>query len=99
MTKKTTNNRTVNRELVNTWELLTDIKRQYSDSDNGLSDEGELIINYINGLDSFSKDVFYLYAEYHSYRAVAEETNRGKDVISQIINRIKKDIKNKKHII
>lgn len=99
MVKKTTNNRTVNSTLINTWETYDNIEKQYNDVDSNLSDDTELIVNYINSLDDFKRKVFYLYTEYQSYRKVSEETNRGKDVISQIINRIKKDINNKKHII
>ena len=99
MTKKTTNKRTVNPELVNTWETLENIERQYTDVDNNLSEESALIIEYINNLDEFSRKVFYLYTEYNSYRKVAEETSRGKDVISQVIRTIQQDIKAKKHII
>lgn len=92
-------NRKINEKFINTWETLDDIKLQYVDSDSNLSDENELIIKYINSLDEFSKTVFYLYCEYGSYRAVADETNRAKDVIGQIINEIREDIKNNKHII
>lgn len=91
-------NRKINENFVNTWETLDNIKIQYVDSDSNLSDENELIIEYINSLDEFSKTVFYLYCEYGSYRAVADETNRAKDVIGQIINEIRKDIIDKKHI-
>ena len=91
--------RKINNELSNTWESLENITRQYTDVDNNLSDESELIIEYINTLDEFDAKVFYLYTEYNSYRAVAEETNRGKDVISQVINEIRENIKNKKHIV
>lgn len=90
--------RKINEKFINTWETLDDIKLQYVDSDSNLSDENELIIEYINSLDEFSKTVFYLYCEYGSYRAVADETNRAKDVIGQIINEIREDIINKKHI-
>ena len=90
--------RKINKKFINTWETLDNIKIQYVDSDSNLSDENELIIKYINSLDEFSKTVFYLYCEYGSYRAVADETNRAKDVIGQIINGIREDIINKKHI-
>lgn len=90
--------RKINEKFINTWETLDNIKIQYVDSDSNLCDENELIIEYINSLDEFNQTVFYLYCEYGSYRAVADETNRAKDVIGQIINEIREDIKNKKHI-
>lgn len=84
--------RTVNSNLVNTWETLDKIEAQYIDSDIEISETSASIIEYINNLDEFSRKVFYLYAEYLSYRKVAEETNVGKDIIRQTILEIKKDI-------
>lgn len=97
--KKTTNNRMVNSELTNTWETYDNIEKQYNDTDSNLSDDTELIVKYINSLDDFKRKVFYLYTEYASYRKVADETNRSKDVIMQIIRELRQDIKQKKYII
>ena len=97
--KKTTNNRTVNSTLINTWETYENIEKQYNDVDSNLSDDTELIVKYINSLDDFKRKVFYLYTEYNSYRKVADETNRSKDVIMQIIRELRQDIKQKKYII
>ena len=99
MAKKTTNNRMVHSTLINTWETYDNIEKQYNDVDSNLSDDTELIVNYINSLDDFNKKVFYLYTEYNSYRKVADETNRSKDVIMQIIRDIRIDILSKKYII
>ena len=96
--KKTINNRRVKTKLTHTWETYDDIESQYMSSDSDLSEDSILIINYINNLDEFSRKVFYLYSEYGSYRAVADETNRAKDTIAKIINEIREDIINNKHI-
>ena len=99
MGKKTTNNRMVHSTLINTWETYDNIEKQYNDVDSNLSDDTELIVNYINSLEDFNRKVFYLYTEYNSYRKVADETNRSKDVIMQIIRELQQDIKQKKYII
>lgn len=99
MGKKTTNNRMVHSTLINTWETYDNIEKQYIDSDNDLCEESRKIMNYINGLEEFNKKVFILYTEYNSYRKVADETNRSKDVIMQIIRELQQDIKQKKYII
>ena len=99
MGKKATNNRMVHSTLINTWETYDNIEKQYNDVDSNLSDDTELIVNYINSLEDFNRKVFYLYTEYNSYRKVADETNRSKDVIMQIIRDIRIDILSKKYII
>lgn len=95
---KNVNNRKVHKELINTWETYDKIIAQYSDEDNDLSDECMAMLKYIDSLDEFNRKVFYLYAEYGSYRKVAEETNRGKDVVMQVIRDIQIDIKSGKYI-
>ena len=85
-------------ELLYTWEKMEDIEAQYNHKESRISEESREIVEYINSLPEFERKVFYLYTEYQSYRKVAEETSRGKDVISQVIRTIQKDIKLKKYI-
>ena len=84
-------------KLLYTWEKLSDIEAQYNNIESRLSEESELIVKYVNTLPEFNRKIFFLYTEYNSYRKVSYETNCGKDVIMNIVRKIKNDIKNGKH--
>lgn len=82
----------LNDVLINTWETMEMIEEQYVTQDAVLRKENSKIVDYINSIPEFERQVFYLYAEYNSYRKVAQETNVGKDYIAKIIKNLKKDI-------
>ncbi len=53
---------------------------------------------YLDTLPEINKKVFILYTELASYRKVGEEMGFGKDMVGKIINKIKKDAKDKFYI-
>lgn len=90
--------REINEEFIHTWETMDKIEEQYVTEDCSLSKQCRDIVEYLNRLPAFDRQVFYLYAEYGSYRKVATETTVNKDIIAQTVNRIKKDVKSGKYI-
>lgn len=53
---------------------------------------------YLDTLPEFEKKVFILYTEYASYRKVGEEADVSKDTVGKIINKIKKDSRERIYI-
>lgn len=84
--------------LLGTFETMENIEHQYNHPESRLSEESELIVDYINKQPTFNRKVIYLYFEYQSYRLVSYETNFSKDTIAKIINKLRKDIKKGKHL-
>jgi hypothetical protein len=93
--------RNINEKLIHTWESMEMIEQQYIDNCDyyeELSKKQQELYNYLFNLDYFERMVMFLYAEYGSYRKVADETNIGKDTIATLIGEIKLDIKLKINI-
>ena len=76
--------------LTNTHENLDDLYAQYYDSE--MSYRAEKALWVINTLPKFEQDCFYLYAEYCSFRKVAEETNVSHQTVKNIIDAIKNKV-------
>lgn len=77
--------------LTNTHENLDDLYAQYYDSE--MSYRAEKVLFVINNkLTKFEQDCFYLYAEYCSFRKVAEETNVTHQTIKNTIDLIKQKV-------
>lgn len=82
-------NRIFNEKLKNSWETYQKIEEQFDE----LKNKYQITINYINSLNEFDKKVWIMYCEYNSLRKVADETNVNKNIIDQIIKKIKLDLK------
>lgn len=91
-------NRKINSELKNTWESYDKIEEQYTAIDSRLSDESKQLMAYLDTLPKFEKQVFILYTEYSSYRKVGEEADVSKDTVGKIVNKIKKDSRERIYI-
>ena len=87
-----------NMQLKNTWETYEKIEEQYTSIDSRLSNSSKQFMAYLDTLPEFEKKVFILYTELASYRKVGEEVGFGKDMVGKIINKIKKDAKDKFYI-
>ena len=86
-------NKEIKNPLINTWESLKDLEKDYylevvNFKDNRLNKFEE----YYKNMDSFERAILVLYAEYKSYRKVAEETEHSHQTIKLILNCIKQDI-------
>lgn len=86
-------NKTIKNPLINTWESLENLEKDYylevvNFTDNRLNKFEE----YYKNMDSFERAILVLYAEYKSYRKVAEETEYSHQTIKLILNCIKQDI-------
>lgn len=91
-------NRKINMKLKHTWESYDKIEEQYTAIDSRLSDESKQLMAYLDTLPEFEKQIFILYTEYASYRKVGEEADVSKDTVGKIINKIKKDSRERIYI-
>jgi septation ring formation regulator EzrA len=83
----------IKEKLTHTHETIDCLYEQYYDNQNNYSDVSEKILYIVNQLPVFEQDVFYLYAELHSFRKVADNTNVSRTIIKKIIDSIKLKVK------
>lgn len=77
--------------LNNTWEELEKITEQYAEQFN--HPKFEKFNEYFMNMDVFERSILVLYAEYDSYRKVAEETYCSYGTVKLIMSCIRNEMK------
>jgi uncharacterized membrane-anchored protein YjiN (DUF445 family) len=81
--------------LVNTYHTLDKLVEDYYNEMGEFTDERlEKFKQYFLDMDEYERFILVLYAEYNSYRMVAEETYCSYGTIKTILSKIGKDINN-----
>lgn len=83
----------IKQQLKHSHETIDNIYEQYYDNQNDYGNTAERILFIINQLPIEEQDIFYLYAEYNSYRKVGDEVNISYVSVKKIIDKIKQRIK------
>lgn len=78
-------------QLTNTWETIEMLRAQY-ESLAIKNDKLDKFYIYYKAMNDFERDILVLYAEYGSYRKVAEETYCSHSMVSLIMDIIRREI-------
>lgn len=78
-------------QLTNTWETIEMLRVQYK-SLAFKNDKLDKFHTYYKNMNEFERDILVLYAEYGSYRKVAEETYCSHSMVSLIMDIIRREI-------
>lgn len=81
--------------LVNTYHTMEKLREDYQNEMYKFND-GRLLKfqKYYDNMNSFERDILILYAEYDSYRKVADETYCSHQMVKLILSIIRNEIKN-----
>lgn len=84
----------INNPLINTWETLDKLREDYFNEINKFTNPAfqDKFRQYFLNMDKFERDILVLYAEYDSYRKVAEEVGCSHQTIKLILMVIRQDI-------
>ena len=88
MATKTKKIRLFNDKLINTWETYQKVEEQFIE----VNEKYKNTMEYLNSIEEFDKKVFIMFAEYNSLRKVSDETNVNKNIINEIITKIRQDL-------